>query len=29
LQEGVVPSYALMMWAGLLLCLLAVTAAAW
>jgi NADH-quinone oxidoreductase subunit L len=29
LQEGVVPSYALMMWTGLLLCLLAVTAWAW
>ncbi len=29
LHEGVVPSYALMMWSGLLLCLLAVTAWAW
>ena len=29
LQEGVVPSYALMMWAGLLLCLLAVTSMVW
>ena len=29
LQEGVVPSYALMMWAGLLLCVLAVTSFIW
>ncbi|HYO25525.1 MAG TPA: NADH-quinone oxidoreductase subunit L [Lacipirellulaceae bacterium] len=29
LQGGIVPSYALMMWAGLLICLLAVTAFAW
>jgi NADH-quinone oxidoreductase subunit L len=29
LQEGVVPSYALMMWAGLLICLLAMTVAVW
>jgi NADH-quinone oxidoreductase subunit L len=29
LHEGVVPSYALMMWAGLLLCLLGVSAWAW
>jgi NADH-quinone oxidoreductase subunit L len=28
-QEGVVPSYALMMWTGLLLCVLAVTAMSW
>jgi NADH-quinone oxidoreductase subunit L len=29
LQEGVVPSYALMMWVGLLACLLAATAMTW
>jgi NADH:ubiquinone oxidoreductase subunit 5 (subunit L)/multisubunit Na+/H+ antiporter MnhA subunit len=29
LQEGVVPSYALMMWTGLLLCVLAVTFMSW
>jgi NADH-quinone oxidoreductase subunit L len=29
LQEGVVPSYALMMWAGLLFCVLAATAMTW
>jgi NADH-quinone oxidoreductase subunit L len=29
MQEGVVPSYALMMWSGLLACLLAVAAWAW
>jgi hypothetical protein len=29
LQEGVVPSYALMMWTGLLLFVLAATAMAW
>jgi NADH-quinone oxidoreductase subunit L len=29
LQEGVIPSYALMMWTGLLFCLLAATSALW
>jgi NADH-quinone oxidoreductase subunit L len=29
LHEGVVPSYALMMWAGVLICLLAITSMSW